>query len=872
MDWGSHVTYIGSTTLKEKTVNFGIKDNDRLQHFCILGRAGTGRGDMVATMALQDIERGVGVVFLDATGTSAPKLLERIDPSAMERVVYVDPADAEYPCSWNIVDDIKTFPKEERAVLLEEVLAEVYALSPSPFLKEVADLLLMHDDTTLITLYSLVTDEKFRDTFFENNERGQKKFTTALHKVPEVVQALEGEGAYIAKDTLVRNILCQQHSKFTLNHLPEGQIVIVDFSHIRMYPTRMAPLVRLFVLAMRIVSARSGVPAALYMHDTLRYLSEPEIERLFKPHSQIAVTLADTIIQETDTERRKHALSRCGSVASFASHSADKEILEKAFYPFMQTEELVRLEPTEFIVALTIDGVRENPFFARALPLPPRKNVSLQDILVRARRQYTTVRTKVDATFKSKKDDDNDVAKKPPGNFQDAFRSIFAKQAERAQQNQPPPAKVGEESKKRPEVAKKETKEEAPAPPEKKEVSERTLRTMLYVAPISILLFFLAALPTYAQHAVNINTADLATLTTVTGIGEVIGGRIITYRQGPDGPFDTVEEISAIQGIGEPGSASYEKIKDHIVVSATAQAGGTAPSGSTTTFEEPAPASAPPPPSASMPLPKNIFIDVGQDRTVFVGADSVFGSTVTGLSGEPLEKARVVWTFGNGDRKEGQRVVYNFAYPGTYVVVADAASGLYSATDRIIVTAIPAALAVTDVTAEYIALKNNSSTEIDLGGWMLFSAGTQFQFPARTILLPNQEVLVSNARTGLSGANPGTVALQYPNGLVATAYEYPLFLTRSASSGSTPQGRPAPAGISSAQPEDSSSVATAVSALGDDGSLITAPVVARAKSASAIPDIFGWLVALFAVIGIAVSGIVFSRGEGYKEYSIKEIR
>ena len=28
MDWGTKVTYLGSTTLKEKAVNFGIKDGE----------------------------------------------------------------------------------------------------------------------------------------------------------------------------------------------------------------------------------------------------------------------------------------------------------------------------------------------------------------------------------------------------------------------------------------------------------------------------------------------------------------------------------------------------------------------------------------------------------------------------------------------------------------------------------------------------------------------------------------------------------------------------------------------------------------------------------------------------------------------------
>jgi competence protein ComEA len=61
---------------------------------------------------------------------------------------------------------------------------------------------------------------------------------------------------------------------------------------------------------------------------------------------------------------------------------------------------------------------------------------------------------------------------------------------------------------------------------------------------------------------ININTADLALLTTLSGIGPAIGQRIIDYRQ-TVGPFATIEAIQEVKGIG---SATFEKIKAFITV------------------------------------------------------------------------------------------------------------------------------------------------------------------------------------------------------------------------------------------------------------------------------------------------------------------
>lgn len=48
---------------------------------------------------------------------------------------------------------------------------------------------------------------------------------------------------------------------------------------------------------------------------------------------------------------------------------------------------------------------------------------------------------------------------------------------------------------------------------------------------------------------VNLNTADAAALRTLDGIGEVLAQRILDYRA-EHGPFASVEELTAVKGIG----------------------------------------------------------------------------------------------------------------------------------------------------------------------------------------------------------------------------------------------------------------------------------------------------------------------------------
>lgn len=61
---------------------------------------------------------------------------------------------------------------------------------------------------------------------------------------------------------------------------------------------------------------------------------------------------------------------------------------------------------------------------------------------------------------------------------------------------------------------------------------------------------------------ININTADVDTLTKLTGIGESKAKDIINYRN-QNGLFKSIEEIKNVSGIGD---STYSKIKDQITV------------------------------------------------------------------------------------------------------------------------------------------------------------------------------------------------------------------------------------------------------------------------------------------------------------------
>lgn len=61
---------------------------------------------------------------------------------------------------------------------------------------------------------------------------------------------------------------------------------------------------------------------------------------------------------------------------------------------------------------------------------------------------------------------------------------------------------------------------------------------------------------------ININTADETELQKIRGIGPVIAGRIVEYRNS-NGLFNSIEDIKKVRGIG---AKTFEKMKDSITV------------------------------------------------------------------------------------------------------------------------------------------------------------------------------------------------------------------------------------------------------------------------------------------------------------------
>src|SRR3989338_9477682 len=99
----SSSTVFGETNFRNHRRRFGIKLDDRRKHMYLIGKTGMGKSTTLENMIIEDIRKGYGVGFVDPHGDTAEKILDYVPSNRINDIVYINPADADFPVAFNIL-------------------------------------------------------------------------------------------------------------------------------------------------------------------------------------------------------------------------------------------------------------------------------------------------------------------------------------------------------------------------------------------------------------------------------------------------------------------------------------------------------------------------------------------------------------------------------------------------------------------------------------------------------------------------------------------------------------------------------------------------------------------------------------------------
>ena len=83
-----------------------LKTDDRRRHMYVIGKTGMGKTNLLENLAIQDIQKGHGIAFIDPHGDTAEKLIKAIPANRINDVIYFNPADQEFPIAFNVLEKV----------------------------------------------------------------------------------------------------------------------------------------------------------------------------------------------------------------------------------------------------------------------------------------------------------------------------------------------------------------------------------------------------------------------------------------------------------------------------------------------------------------------------------------------------------------------------------------------------------------------------------------------------------------------------------------------------------------------------------------------------------------------------------------------
>lgn len=418
------ITYFAETDYRSKRIKFGIRDEDRGRHMYIIGKTGMGKSTLLENLAIQDIQNGEGVCFIDPHGGTAETLLSYVPEHRIKDVVYLAPFDQEYPVALNVLEDIG---KDKRQLVasglmgaFKKVWVDAWSARMEYILGNELLALLEFPGSTLLGVNRMLADKSYREMIVKNVTdpsvrafwvdefaKYSDKFAT------EASAAIQNKVGQFSANPLIRNMIGQPVSTFDIRKLmDERKIFIVNLSKGRLGESN-ANLIGSMLITKIYLAAMSRAdvgpeavkdlpPFYLYVDEFQSFANESFADILSEARKyKLSLTIAHQYIEQMSDEVRAAVFGNVGTMISFRVGSYDAEVLEKEFAPAFISEDIVNLGFAQIYLKLMIKGVGSAPFSATTLPRPKMASKTFtNEVIDASRAQFARPRAEVEEEIK----------------------------------------------------------------------------------------------------------------------------------------------------------------------------------------------------------------------------------------------------------------------------------------------------------------------------------------------------------------------------------------------------------------------------------------------------------------------------------------
>ncbi len=238
--------YLGHSIFRGTKRPIFIGDDDRRRHMYIIGKTGTGKSEFLKQMALQDINDGKGICFMDPHGTAISDILQLIPPERAEDVIYFNPSDLEYPLGLNLLE---AETEEQKHFMVNSIIGLMYKLYDphqtgiigprfEHAIRNAMLTVMSVPNNSFIEVVRILTDAKYMQELLPNVTdpmvrrywTDQIAQTSDFHK-SEVLDYIVSKFGRFVTNKMMRNIIGQSKSAFDFRKvMDEKKILLVNLA------------------------------------------------------------------------------------------------------------------------------------------------------------------------------------------------------------------------------------------------------------------------------------------------------------------------------------------------------------------------------------------------------------------------------------------------------------------------------------------------------------------------------------------------------------------------------------------------------------------------------------------------------------------
>lgn len=411
--------FFGLTNFRNQKVKFGIKTDDRRRHFYCIGKTGMGKSNLMENMAIQDIQAGRGIAYVDPHGEGAEKLLDFIPASRINDVVFINPADLDYPIAFNVMEKVDFRYRHLVAGglmgVFKKVWPDVWSARMEYILSNTILALLEYPDSTLLGVNRMLADPEYREKVVAKvTDPMVKSFWVvefakySQRYEQEATAAIQNKVGQFISNPLIRNMIGQVKSTIDMRKImDEEKIFIMDLSKGRIGEDNSHLLGALLITRLQMATmSRVDIPEEdrkdfyLYVDEFQNFVTESFANILSEARKyRLSLTIGHQYISQLiagqDSRVRDAVFGNVGTMVVFRVGAEDAEFLEKEFSPQFTAEDLVNLPKYNVYLKLMIDGVAGHPFSAQTLPPPLPLEESNREKIIRASRERYGVKKEI---------------------------------------------------------------------------------------------------------------------------------------------------------------------------------------------------------------------------------------------------------------------------------------------------------------------------------------------------------------------------------------------------------------------------------------------------------------------------------------------